>query len=79
VKTIRSECLDQFIIFGEHCLRHLRKELVGYYLAERFHQGTGSQIIRPKSSPSKKNGRLGGIECRSCLGRLLKHYSLEAV
>ena len=39
VKTIKYECLDQFVIFGE---RHLIKEFLDHYMTERFHQGIGA-------------------------------------
>jgi hypothetical protein len=34
VKTIRTECLDQFVIFGERHLRHLVRELLIHYMTE---------------------------------------------
>jgi len=37
VKTIKSECLNHFVIFGERHLRHLTNEFVEHYLTERFH------------------------------------------
>ncbi|MGO9665297.1 MAG: integrase core domain-containing protein [Polyangia bacterium] len=36
-RTIKYECLNQFIIFGERHLRHLIKEFVEHYHTERFH------------------------------------------
>ena len=39
VKTVRTECLDHFVIFGERHLRHLVKEFMRHYLTERYHQG----------------------------------------
>jgi len=78
VKTVRTECLDNFVIFGERHLRHLVKEFIGHYLTERYHQGIGSQIIRPKASPSNDNTMLGAIGCRSRLGGLLNYYYREA-
>jgi hypothetical protein len=41
VKTIKYECLNQFVIFGERHLRHLIKEFVEHYMTERFHQVGG--------------------------------------
>jgi len=70
VKTIRTECLDHFVIFGERHLRYLVKEFMGHYLAERYHQGIGSRIIKPKVSPSNDNAMRGAIRCRSHLGGL---------
>jgi hypothetical protein len=45
VKTIRTECLDQLVIFGERHLRHLVREFLIHYLTERYHQGIGGRII----------------------------------
>jgi hypothetical protein len=78
VKTVRNECLDHFVIFGERHLRHLLKEFGEHYLTERHHQGIGSQIIRPKPSPSNDNATLGAVACRSRLGGLLSYYTREA-
>src|SRR5512133_2368747 len=39
VRTVRTECLNQFLIFGERHLRHLLREFTPHYLEERFHQG----------------------------------------
>jgi putative transposase len=77
-KTVRTECLDHFVIFGEWHLRHLLKEFMGHYLTERYHQGIGSQIIRPMPSPSNDNAPLGAIRCRSRLGRALNYYCRTA-
>ena len=41
VKTIKYECLNHFVIFGERHLRHLINEFVEHYMTERFHQGIG--------------------------------------
>jgi putative transposase len=78
VKTIRAECLDHFIIFGERHLRHVIKDFVAHYLTERHHQGIGSQIIRPKASPSNDNATLDAIGRRSRLGGLLNYDHREA-
>ena len=78
VKTIRTECLDHFVIFGERHLRHRIKEFGEHYLTERHHQGIGSQIIRPKPSPSNDNATLSAIGRRSRLGGLLNYYGCEA-
>jgi putative transposase len=78
VKTVRTECLNHFVIFGERHLRHLVNEFLGHYLTERYHQGIGSQIIRPKPSPSNDNATLSAIGCRSRLGGLLNCYCRDA-
>jgi transposase len=78
VKTIRTECLDEFVIFGERHLRHLVETFVDHYLTGRYHQGLGGRLIKPAASPSNDNGTAGAIECRSRLGGLLNFYYREA-
>jgi len=78
VRTIRNECLNHFVIFGERHLRYLTKQFIEHYLTERFHQGIGSQIIMPKTISSNDNAMLGPIGCRSRLGGLLNFYHRRA-
>ena len=80
VKTIRTECLDQFVIFGERHLRHLIATFIDHYLTARYHQGLGGQLIRPSglAGTGNDNGTAGAIECRSRLGGLLNFYHREA-
>ena len=42
VETIKYECLNHFVFFGERRLRYVIKEFVAHYHRERFHQGLGS-------------------------------------
>jgi hypothetical protein len=78
VKTIRNECLDHFVIFGERHLRYLIKQFIEHYLTERFHQGIGSQIIMPETTSSNDNAMPSSIRCRSRLGGLLNFYHRRA-
>jgi putative transposase len=78
VKTIRTECLDHFVIFGERHLRYLVGTFVDHYLTSRYHQGLDGRIIRPSASPGNDNAGLGSIRCRSRLGGLLNYYYREA-
>ncbi len=77
VKTVRTECLNHFVIFGERHLRYVLREFTVHYLSERCHQGIGGQIIRPTPSPSNDNVMLGPIGCRSRLGETLNYYCRE--
>jgi hypothetical protein len=74
VRTIKYECLNQFVIFGERHLRHLIKEFVEHYMTERFHQGIGGQLIR-NVGPTNDNGADGKVACRSRLGGILNFYA----
>ena len=78
VRTVRTECLDHFVIFGERHLRLLLREFAAHYLKERFHQGLGGQLIVPRQVSENDNSATGAIRCRSRLGGLLNFYHREA-
>jgi hypothetical protein len=42
VRSIREECLDHLILFGEQHLLYALKEFVVHYHEERNHQGLGN-------------------------------------
>ena len=75
VRSIKSECLDRLILFGERSLRHVVSEYLSHYLAERDHQGTGNVIPFP-------DDRLGAagqtVEKAERLGGLLSYYHRQA-
>src|ERR1035437_9831191 len=77
VKTIKYECLNGFIFFGERHLRYVVKEFMAHYLAERFHQGIGGQIIRGEARATNDNGTGTAIVRRSRLGGMLNYYYRE--
>jgi len=60
-KSVRSEYLEHFVIFGEHHLRYLLREFMPHYLKERYHQGIGGQLIRPMALMINDTGSLGAI------------------
>ena len=78
MKTIKHECLNDFVFCGERHVRFVVKEFVEHYIAERYHQGIGSQTIRPNASPSNDNGPAGPVVCRSRLGGHLNFYHRQA-
>ena len=63
VRSIREECLDHLILFGERRLRHVLKEFVVHYHEERNHQGLDNDLIAPAARA------IGGarVRCRECL------------
>jgi len=67
VKSIKTECLEQFILFGEDSLRHVTREYLTHYHAERNHQGIENVILFPdgrlveQAGPVVKAERLGGL------------------
>ena len=47
VRSIKSECLDKMIFFGEKQLRRAVEQFMIHYHTERNHQGLGNELIRP--------------------------------
>jgi len=70
VRSIREECLDRLILFGERRLLHVLKEFVVHYHEEQNHQGLGNDLIAPAP---RAVGR-AGIRCRDRLGGLFRYY-----
>ena len=76
VQSVRRECLDKLILFGERSLRYALREYLHHYHGERNHQGKGNAILFPSRD---RNDRLDGpIRCRKSLGGLLRYYYREA-
>ena len=74
VLSIKSECLDRMIIFGEKMLRHTVREFVAHYHTERNHQGIGNSI----PFPDDRIDRPGDIVKPERLGGLLNFYHRAA-
>src|SRR5918996_5824812 len=74
VRSIREECLDRLILFGERGLIRAVDEFVAHYHRERNHQGLGNRLIAPGSR------QLVGthIRCHERLGGLLRYYDRAA-
>jgi transposase InsO family protein len=56
VKSIKTECLAQFVLFGEDALRHVIREYLAHYHAERNHQGIGNVIPFPDGRLVEQDG-----------------------
>lgn len=68
VWSIKHECLNKMIIFGERHLRYVIEEYVRHYHHERPHQGLGNHMIVPFAQGE------GEIVTHERLGGLLKSY-----
>jgi transposase InsO family protein len=73
--SLRRECLDRLIFFGESMLRRAVREYVTHHHAERNHQGLGNMIIEPGDEVGRSHGE---IACRERLGGLLRYYYRRA-
>lgn len=69
--SLRSECLDRMIFFGERPLRKAVKEFLLHFHRESNHQGLANAIIAPGKEVGYSDGDVG---CRERLGGLLRYY-----
>ena len=73
VRSVKSECLSHFILFGEGSLRRALKNFCEHYHTERNHQGKENVLLFP-GGEDLLTSRGSSIECRERLGGLLKYY-----
>ena len=74
VRSIREECLDRLILFGERRLIRVLDEFLAHYNGEQNHQGLGNDLIAP--APLPRDGT--HVRCRERLGGLLRYYHRAA-
>jgi putative transposase len=75
VRTVKRECLDKMILFGESHVRHVIEQYISHYNIDRPHQGMGNRKLTEPPEPPPKEGI---VRCRQRLGGLLKSYFREA-
>jgi hypothetical protein len=68
VLSVKSECLDRMVLFGESSLRRAVAEYVEHYHAERAHQGLANERIEGAVAGE------GKVQRRERLGGVLKSY-----
>lgn len=73
--SLKSECVDRMIFFGEQSLPTAVREYLLHYHGERNHQGLGNKIPMPAAD---LNQTIGPIECRNRLGGQLRYYHRRA-
>ena len=73
--SLKSECLDRMIFFGERSLRNAVSEFLLHYHTERNHQGLENRIIDPGEEVGSSTGE---VQCRERLGGLLNYYHRQA-
>jgi putative transposase len=74
VWSIKHECLNKMILFGEKGVRHAVEQYLEHYHLERPHKVLGRRIIQPGAPPPEE----GEVRCRERLSGLLKSYYREA-
>ena len=69
VRSVREECLDNFIIFSEKHLERILKKYIQYYNEQRPHQGLEQQV--PSGYLPQTDGKVVSIPV---LSGLHHHY-----
>jgi transposase InsO family protein len=75
VLSVKGECLDKLILFGERSLRRALSCYVAHYHTERNHQGLGNRLIE---TTEKVGHAAGDVQCRERLGGMLRYYYRQA-
>ena len=75
VRSIKDECLNRMIFFGERSLRKATREYAAHYHRERNHQGLDNRLIEP---PDRAESGSSAIKCSQRLGGMLRFYHRAA-
>ncbi len=75
VRSIKGECLDHMILFGERSLRRAVNEYIVHYHTERNHQGLGNRLLDTTNVAGLPDDP---IQHRERLGGMLNFYYREA-
>ena len=73
VLSVKSECLDKMILFGQDHLDRVLRQFIEHYHAERPHQSLGNELI--DGEPSTDDG---DVITHERLGGLLRSYRRSA-
>ena len=71
MRSLKEECLDRLILFGEPSLRQAVGQFLEHYHTERNHQGLGNRLI---DVGAEVGLRAGDVHGRERLGGLLRYY-----
>jgi putative transposase len=75
VLSVKTECLNRMILFGEESLRRALREYCIHHHTERPHQGLGNELVLPESRDRPRTGKIVETER---LGGLLRSYDRAA-
>ena len=75
MRSMKYECRNRMIFFGERSLRRALTEFDAHYHGERNHQGLANNLIEPHEAVRSIEGN---IACRNRLGGMLRCYYRQA-
>ena len=78
VRSVKQECIDRLIFFGEASLRRALREYTAHYHLERNHQGMNNRLLNGAANDDQYSVDMTKIACRSRLGGMLNYYYREA-
>lgn len=76
VRSIKEECVQRLIFFGEASLRRALSEYMTHYHQERNHQGMSNWLLN--SAANDESYSTGAASKRARLGGILNYYHSEA-
>ncbi len=76
VGSVKSECLNRLIFFGEASLRRALSDYLTHYHQERNHQGMNNVLLNRAANGEVYQG--GSVSKRARLGGMLNDYYREA-
>jgi len=71
MRSIKEECLERILFFGEKSLQNAAADFLAHYHQERNHQGLNNQLIQPGNEVGCTTGE---VACRERLGGMLRYY-----
>jgi putative transposase len=75
VRSIKEECLNRMIFFGQASLRYAITQYMTHYHDERNHQALENRLLRPLDAVGEPYAR---VKRRQRLGGMLRYYHREA-
>ena len=75
MRSVKEECIERMIFFGERSLEITTAEFLSHFHAERNHQGLDNRLIEPGEEVGRTTG---DVSCRERLGGPLRYYHRKA-
>ena len=75
MRSVKEECLERMVLFGQRSLHAAVVAFLAHYHAERNHQALGNRLIDPGEEVGRATGE---IACRRRLGGILRYYYRKA-
>ena len=75
MRSVKGECLERMVFFGERSLQVAVVAFLAHYHQERNHQGLDNRLIEPGEEVGHTTGE---VACRERLGGILRYYYRKA-